>query len=67
MVKKTSKVKLNSPRAKPGIIKGEPKSSAGPISTTTKGGFGPNARNSEVQQINRDPERSHRQPDSIDG
>ena len=60
MVKKISKVKLNSPKAKPGTTKGEPKSSTGPISRTTEGGFGYDARNSEVQQINRDPERSHR-------
>jgi hypothetical protein len=59
MVNKKYKVKLNSPRAKPGIIKGEPKSSIEPISTSTEGGFGDNARNSEVQQVNRDPERPH--------
>ena len=28
------------------------------INVRTEGGFGDNARNSEVQQVNRDPERS---------
>ena len=67
MVKKISKGKPNSSKAKPGTSKDESKASADPSSITTEGGFGPNARNSDVQQINRDPERSHWQPDSIDG
>ena len=67
MVKKISKGKLNSPKAKPGTSKDESKASADPSSITTEGGFGPNARDSEVQRVNRDPERSRRQPDSIDG
>jgi hypothetical protein len=60
MAKKTSKVKLNSPKAKPETIKSETGPSDGPVAETTQGGFGYDARNSEVQQINRDPERPRR-------